>query len=242
VRDDAPKNRPGIPFYAKTRVFTFQPEGASIVPKINIPENAHFDSVRSALKVISEVHGDGPLPSLGVTRGRVLRGQAAYEYDEATGRALRLLVADDYEELDVAHEIGHFLDQHGLGRGKYASRQLGGILTPWKQAVEESRAFRGLKSLKDRETKVIDIYEEMVERPVNQESVDYLLRSQEFFARSYAQYIASSSGNSAMRRQVGQFATNKYRQMLYNEQWEDDDFEPIAQAFDQIFKELGWLR
>jgi hypothetical protein len=28
----------------------------------------------------------------------------------------------------------------------------------------------------------------------------------------------------------------------YPTQWDDDDFEPIAAAFDDLFKELGWQK
>lgn len=53
----------------------------------------------------------------------------------------------------------------------------------------------------------------------------------EAFARAYAQYIALRSDNKVMQAQV--------RSRLADH-WEDEDFEPIARAFDSMFQELGW--
>jgi hypothetical protein len=63
----------------------------------------------------------------------------------------------------------------------------------------------------------------------------------EFFARSYAQYIATRSGDAWMNNELDSQLEAR-RQGFAPTQWERDDFEPIADAFDDLFESLGLLR
>ena len=78
--------------------------------------------------------------------------------------------------------------------------------------------------------------------PLDRRYVGYLLRDTEMFARSYAQYIATKSQDVAMLAELDEIRTPRSAQFSYPTQWQNDDFEPIAQAFDEMFKELEWLK
>jgi hypothetical protein len=72
--------------------------------------------------------------------------------------------------------------------------------------------------------------------------VQYLLRPEELFARSYAQFVAVSSRDIRLLAQVGRLQNRRGNEIGYNVQWEDDDFEPLAQALETLFWRLGWLK
>lgn len=234
------RQRPGITFRAKARAFIYKPDGETIATKIAIPDTPMFDGARLALELVSNLHGDGPLPTISVREEKLLE-PAAYEYDADTGRALGILVSEGYSELEFIHEVGHFLDHWGLGRGRFAS-EASETLNDWREAVRASEAYRNLERLRGVSKMTIEVFGERLQLPVNQSDVLYFLKWRECFARSYAQYVAVSSGTPTLRRQVGENAPNDYREVLYTSQWADRDFEKVAETLDALFVRLQWLR
>lgn len=98
-----------------------------------------------------------------------------------------------------------------------------------------------------------------LEVEISDDYTSYYMRPTELFARSYAQYIAHRSDSEYLksgldsvrgREVIGREMVN--RQVIgsvkggawdtmpsSSTQWDDDDFEPIAQEFDRMFVELG---
>jgi hypothetical protein len=97
------------------------------------------------------------------------------------------------------------------------------------------------------------------------EQVGYMLRTKEVFARAYAQYVALRANHPAALAELRQMQENSRtavdgvdpaarpnRQPLgrpldpgsweYPWAWQDDDFDPIARAFDALFEVMGWRR
>ncbi|MEM6328359.1 MAG: hypothetical protein AAF791_14695, partial [Bacteroidota bacterium] len=99
----------------------------------------------------------------------------------------------------------------------------------WWDAVTASDAYRDLRLVADGD------------RPASipllpQSYADYLLEPWELWARSYAQYIAQRSGDPTMRSQIAGLRSDHPLK-----QWSDDDFEPIADVIDSIFRDLQWI-
>lgn len=68
-----------------------------------------------------------------------------------------------------------------------------------------------------------------------------LKRPREIFTRAYTQYIALRSGNEKMNRMINE--SNSFTKAGGTPiQWEWNDFEPIAGAFDELFRSKGWLK
>ena len=69
--------------------------------------------------------------------------------------------------------------------------------------------------------------------------VSYLLDYNEMWARSYAQYIALRSEKPLLLRQLSPVSALpvSLHQLL---QWESDDFVPILDAIDALFRRKGW--
>jgi len=138
----------------------------------------------------------------------------------------------------IAHEIGHLLDVEAIGMRRTFATELGEeVLREWWQAVSESRLYQKLmeikEQLRDRDILVSDLFIEQ-----------YLATRKEFFARSYAQYIATKTRDRQMLREIRQKRTITVRgfrgEYELPHQWEPDDFRPIAEALDRLFERLGW--
>lgn len=105
------------------------------------------------------------------------------------------------------------------------------LVKDWWQAVENSQAVRDLFKMSEKG------------------DVDgvYVLAPTELFARSYVQYIATKTKHPELA--ISLEAAREPNRVLtsmgfdYNPvHWKDEDFAPIAAAFDKMFKELKWAK
>lgn len=132
------------------------------------------------------------------------------------------------------HEFGHALDVKGLhasvgsragGLGDSLSHQHHEALQEWDRAVAASHAVKLIRDLP-------------WQAPLYR---SYALSKHELFARSYSQWIALRSGDKFMLDCVKAARSSPHPSIEYHpQQWKDDDFEPIAKAFDNLFRRVGW--
>ena len=198
---------------------------------------AHLDTTLSA---IERVHGDGDLPEIPVKRVHTPnKGEYRFKrIGDVWHPELIGLSKSDHPELTLAHEIGHVLDQLGLpgSSGLYgmASNGIGDArIQAWRDAVQASQSYKRLKTLRDHGGVDPDTGNQFPTA-----LLDYYLQSHELWARSYAQYVATRSGNSTLLKQVKDETSKPYGFI----QWEPEDFTPIAATIDNLFEALGWLK
>src|SRR5207248_2525079 len=104
-------------------------------------------------------------------------------------------------------------------------------LAEWRRVVARSQAIQDLVGMSvDRSPRV------------HVEHVADLLDPVEIWARSYSQYITLRSQRPELLASLEAFRTRAPLAMYYPQQWEDDDFEPIDEAIDRLFRRLGWRR
>jgi hypothetical protein len=192
------------------------PVSAALENKISNP--AARGRVNEALRIIDSVHDDGVLPKITID-GKV-KG-ALGEYSPKGGR-IGIWREGTHPELTTLHEVGHLLDHHGIGGGSFATVAADPRLAEWLAVVQSSNAFaelqRGYSALG------------------GSRMYSYLMKPQELFARSYAQYIAESSADGTLLQQL-----DALRASAPGRQWTTEDFAPIRAALDKLFKELDWL-
>lgn len=154
--------------------------------------------------------------------------------------------ADD-ADISLLHEIGHYVDQQMIGDGRYESTKAAfsedrkaSSLGRLMNKLEKSRALQAIAYTRD---SVVTV-DALVRRSdgtvtrkrmeVDRDFCSYLLDPIEAFARAYSQWVALRANMSESR----EFILNRTlsRGALYPEQWDDDDFEPIAREFDRLFK------
>jgi hypothetical protein len=225
------------------RALPFSVDGTSLAIIIEVPPEREFLPAQQAIDLISRVHGDGRLPGIGfrVDPDSGDDELAAYVYARGTGKPLYFgLHPDmDYDEFAVVHEVGHFLDHWGMGiQGEFSSLNGDPLLEGWHKAIAETQAARNLEALCGEDFTMVGTRV----KPVDQSLLSYCLNPKELFARSYAQYIAISSGDAGLLRSLSERIPSRANPMLYHEHWQSDDFEPVAKEFDVLFRGLGWLR
>jgi hypothetical protein len=196
---------------------------------------------KRTLAAIDSVHGDGSLDDIPIVRSSSRKFYGSYQYFHS-GKPSKISVSSvgSHKELTLAHEIGHFIDHRGVRKVTGSSRKeiyaswSDATHDEWRDAVFNSGAIKHLKET--RSAGMVNGYS------VDKKYIDYLLTNHEAWARSYAQYIATRSGDEVM---VGQLKTllnrKKTAAVYYDSQWDEDDFQPIAQAFDRLFTKLGWI-
>jgi SPP1 gp7 family putative phage head morphogenesis protein len=226
------------------------PAGTPVSAALQLPKGKYGQSLQVTLDAIDKVHGDGPLPTIPVeatsSRGR----QGAFWVNTRTGEALKITVSRnaDAPAFTLAHEAGHFLDAYGVNvggaiRGASASGSNEAAIKEWRQAVVNSRATKELKGTYIKGSVPVTLPDGVkTTYPVDARYIQYVLGTDEQWARSYAQYVAVRSGDPTLLAQLNTVRDRHNGQVYYATQWADDDFEPIAAAFDTLFAQLGWRR
>lgn len=200
---------------------------ALILPKSGLAKNA----INTVLTEIDRLHSAVELPDIPVKNSASYKFQGQYSY-QVGGKPIAITIskASNNPELTAAHEIGHFIDHQALWDiGSYASIK-SPILATWREAVDASAATNSLIS-------VLTTHNDV--RTTNLAA--YYLSTHEQWARSYAQWVATRSGNGVMIEQVRNIMLRSNPAARLS-QWDEADFKPIADAIDEIFKTLGWLK
>ncbi|MBL8186577.1 MAG: minor capsid protein [Acidobacteria bacterium] len=219
------------------------PAGKPIAPALKLPARGNLARLgRNVLGIIDRIHGDGDLPLLPVRAVSNRRFFGAYSFS-FSGRAGEIMISrqGDHPELTLAHEIGHFLDHQGVQKGTHMSAR-SDVFAEFRQAAEQSRAIQEIRRLAATRTVSVTLGEgDPIEYPIDRVYLSYLLKPEEIWARAYAQYIAVRSDDPTMREQLNQLR-QRLGQVYYPAQWDDDEFEPIAEAMDRLMLRLGWRK
>jgi hypothetical protein len=206
--------------------------------------------LKRAVDAIAQVHGDGVLPKIEVKQS-ASRGHWGTFRSTWQGQPVDITVSkfSGRKHNTTLHEIGHFLDLAGLGKGSgslgrnaYASGSHPD-LAEWRDAVKKSRAIKSLTALSG----VSQVNYKRADgseaaHSVDRKYVGYLLKWNEVFARSYAQYIAVRAKDPVLRAELDAERAGHGQTYHYHQAWDDDDFEPIAQSFDRLFAKRGWRK
>ena len=186
------------------------------------------ESVKTALAAIDQVHDDGALPEIPLENTtRQTRGffrPKRLPDGTLTAEMIGVRSVSSHPALTTIHEIGHFLDLDAIGAaGNYATLSGDPDMARVIEVAKKSDAIKKFQA-KLASTRNPDTIDQM----------NYLLKPQEIWARSYAQFIAERANNNTLTREL-QDAFN------IGKQWTKDDFAPIATAIETMFRNLGWL-
>jgi len=145
-------------------------------------------------------------------------------------RTIVLAERGRHQHLSLLHELGHFIDRYTSPPGSYSSAIARPQWRSWREAVEESEEIYRL---------VIDA--QKTQHRDTRRAALYNLEPDEIWARCYAQYIATVSGDVRLRRELKAFSLELSRDGDFlTRQWSDESFVPIRETMDEIFEELGW--
>jgi len=226
-----------------------QPAGTPVSNALTVSKGKAKEQIETAIKAIDSVHGDGTLTQIPVTQRASKTAYGQYKYKlYPGGRSVPVEInivpsGDSHTAITMAHEVGHFLDNQALRiTQELPSDKITPEIQAWRDAIKDSDAVKTLGDWRrNGHTLVIqDSFRENMttEQRIDPKYVAYQLRYDELWARSYAQYIASRSGDESMIAEISQVRASAYSP----NQWADDDFVPIAKAIDEIMKAAGWLK
>ena len=229
---------------------------------------------RRALDLIDSVHGDGNLADLAFKIGNAQGHYGAYSH--APGRGGTLLTLTKYgitnhPLMTVAHEVGHWLDDMGLGKAPGANP----VISTFRRIIRvRGQGFQvqnvtglglqpktagytpiGSFTSSDPANRVPEIaslkaalgasqaYQTLLAKPTGLtiKNWNYYKSPHETFARAYAQYIATKTQDPAMLAELRSVQASNAADGIPT-QWTDADFKPIADAFDKLFAAIGWTK
>ena len=225
---------------------------------VKVPGGKRMAPMSDALDAIGRVHTDGVLPKI-ETKPSTARGYyGQYSHRGRHPEAIRLNTTptSDHPRLTSAHELGHFLDHQGLGdpdafgsdRATHPNETIRGKapapMAKLMDSIDKSPPIGKLKDMRENPDKYAVPIEGMnYSYKPDARHIDYLSSPKERFARAYSQWIALRSKDPEMRRELDVVRDRESKAKLpYPDQWTDEEFEPIAAAFDDMFREMGWLK
>lgn len=185
-----------------------------------------------AIPAIEKVHGVSGLPVIPVLNSTAKGFQGVYEYGALSHDAKDIRISSESSNpgLTALHEIGHFIDHQSLNGKKGFKSTHDDLMKNWRGAIDSSESSAQLQK-EGFNAKI----------PRGRKLSAYYLQRHEQWARSYAQYIATRSGDPLLIAQIDAIRTSAHP-IYQASQWSDDDFAPIGKAIDDLLEALGLKR
>ena len=217
-----------VPKVDRPKTPGLNPQGPPVSQAIVNRTPKYREAANRALSLVDSVHGDGRLPQIPI-KTSTASYSGAYRANRITGDSIDIRLASK-EELTTIHEIGHFLDHKGLPGTSFTSSQKDG---PAAKLMETIRASPEMRAI-GQEFK-------FAKRKDYRDHCEYLLGKEEQFARAYSQWIAGKTQDRALINQVDRIKLFSRTEAGKASQWDWNNFSPISEQFDALFKEMGWL-
>lgn len=220
-----------------------------------VPKSEAGKAVHDTVSTINSVHSDGKLTSIPVEMNNSKRFKGSFEVDPIFEKAKVIKIKRDgaTPHMTTAHEIGHNLDFQAIGRSgafgdtgttfnRKKDAEVKAKFEKLQKAMNDSNAISALRDRAQGSPVKVKKGEKTLEYKPDKRYSEYMLEGREMFARGYAQYITTKSGDKKMKAELaGMRKKDKKAKINYHRQWEDDDFKTISKSFDDLFVELGWL-
>lgn len=227
---DIPQNAPEPPPVPQVTAANMSQRVAHAGPMPNT--GAEVDRALDKIGEVLDVPDDGH--RIPVSEGRMAGGwEGGYSthFDTLTRALIGEKIEIDQATLDAAgtfvHEYGHYLDSHhfpgAAARSPFATSPgatgtdpaFDAAMARVMDAAQRSAGWRRIE-----------------QQPNLANKYDYWLSPEEVWARAFHQWVATRTGDQAMlARIIGD-----------PRQWDPADFAPIADAIDDVFRALGWLK
>lgn len=224
--------------------------------------------VKRALALIDEVHGDGNLPEIPVYKTSLKDARAGtkayYARNARTDKPLEFAYGPDamktHPHMATFHETGHFLDHVGFNQDITTfSSDVDPLFNRFREAAGRTKAIQQWRTWQSDVT----TRPELLAKGPNVRMINYALEDREVFARSYAQWVATKSGDAAALKELRNMQAasrsgigtiepgTPFNRRSYGQspepgtwdvpmQWDDDDFAELSSILDDIFEVTGW--
>jgi hypothetical protein len=192
--------------------------------------------IEHCARCIERAYASPQMPSISIRytddlfrRGGYVPQRDADEKGEPSPCHIEMSVEGRSPRLTFAHEWGHYVDNWLADFVGYASVETDDLADILAQA-EASNTITQLRQFVKRSHSTFDERIEALR----------LLVPQEIWARAYAQYIALQSDDAVMGHELTLRRTDARGLLSHLEYWEQEDFQPIAQAINTFLRGRGW--
>lgn len=189
--------------------------------------DARYDEITDGLDAIGDMVNFADAPQNTIQAANIA-DHGLYRHDDDL---IQIGFGTPRPRLATAHEHGHVADWHifsdGFAKASNAADDPDSDLFEWWQAVTRSKAHA------DWEDALNDVY--------LRGDAEYWLQPNEMLARSFAQLIASRTPDENRRQKMLEELGLAREQPLRDGYWDDDDFEPIAEALLSALEKRGVL-
>ena len=220
--------------------------------------------IENAMADIAAVHGidqrihDFPVVDeydSGDWKGMRLGGAALmYPEDPYRRDGIRYMIVNEAGHSHMAtfvHEMGHVIDFTALGVSRMGEpfemeqpARAAAAIDKFKRVSLESKSIQPIL----KEATRTRAFPAGAYKTEHEKFAEYLADPCEIWARAYAQYIAVKSGRgkdrdyySIFSNAPSQISAVQRGKGVWATQWDDDDFEPIAEAIEGVLDAFGWL-
>jgi hypothetical protein len=207
---------------------------------LQAPTGPWEQEVQHALAAIDSLHGCAGLSSVPILVGQAQNGTGGYCYNTQTQQPIRITldVQARYPIYTCLHEIGHWIDHHGLApAGCFNSESF--HIPDWSNAVKNSTAVQELQTHLRWKSFFDPDRDEQVS--ISHKTIRYNLRDDELFAHCYAHFVALYGTNPVVCSELQRFH-EEIDALVHFPLWEEADFASIAQEMKTLFQRQGWLR
>jgi hypothetical protein len=193
------------------------------------PSSPDYADIARAIDAVDRVHKDGTLPLITIQLVTPSKFGLQGGFDPITNR---ISVASSALDLTSTcwHELGHALDEYGIARHTAPASSFDPVLDGWRRAVSQSQRYAEWIAIR-----------RLATNAQFQQHMIYATSASELWARSYAQYIATRTNDSAVLAHFAQLEVDIGLPLALHYQWEVVDFVEIANEIDALFRYLGWL-
>lgn len=239
----------GVPMPADKDPFS---GGATRALDVQVTDTNTRARILEAMEEIDKIHGPGALD------GRALpvvesEHEGSYGYLEGAmpgEPSVRMGISTDGDHigLTMVHEFGHFLDRDDLI--DFRDFKIAPLDDAFPADVAAALTSEQVKAIEDfydalDQTDEIHAIAAVALRHPHPGARGYaaeMLMTVEVWARAYAQYIATKSGNTALLRDLAAVRAKYVSGDDLPRQWADDAFEGVGAAVEKILKAFGVMK
>ena len=198
--------------------------------------------IKGALDKLNDVHEvPQEMPSVNV---RIVSGTSTHGSFDPAVNIIKLNIDEmgsaAHNRTTVWHEVGHAIDDLGVGSSSWAVNN-GSAILPNKKLFAAPHSRRALTKLRDvfwenprvKDWKAAVDTGKFRKKTVDSTYMEYIARDEEIFARGYSQYVAAKTADVGALQALNSEGTKR---MWGFGQWTDaGEFDDIFDAFDELF-------
>ena len=231
----------------KARPIAGSPVAHALSEQIQILDDSRFDSARHGVSLIEDVHGARNLDiETGFDRLNA-NTDAAYAPANLQNQKKGIIFYNPQKNVSTIaflEEMGHALDHQAFSAlDGFASDVGNSSIEPVLDAIRSSATYGRIKSYQVGQTIRLRQDSKFETLTItNLRTLHYEQSIVEWFARAYVQFIAVSTDNTALLRELATLRTSETFELLYPYAWPDDEFEQIANSLETVLHDQGWIR